>query len=112
MEFIKTSTLYTPLIYILGFAVISLAIAVSLPLYYFFQNIWWAFVSQLFVLIVCSLLFAFVMADPFDTFYDWMDPLITVLFMEPYMTFPALSFAVLAISYGISCFIFNRKDLA
>lgn len=93
------------------FTVLSITIAVSIPIYYFFQSIWVSIFVQFTVLFVGSLSFIFMMINPFIHFDPFISFVLDIIFIAPITVSMIISFLFLYVSYLLSCWIFAKKDL-
>lgn len=97
---------------LLTFLFISVAVAISAPVYYFFQS----FIKSFFALGVLFIV-VIILGTLFGEYLDLIPEALIVMFLhlidfQPVLFFIGISFVCLYISYLCSIFIFARKDIA
>jgi len=90
---------------------LTIYIAISTPIYYFFNQIWIRIVVHYILLIFSAFAFAFLFADPFEWFTPFLTMVFTLLDLQPLLVSALLLMVIMYGSYRMSTFIFNRKDV-
>ena len=97
-----------PIIMLASFTFVSTFIAVSLPLFYLFEKIWAVFIWQFLIILAgCAILLVISFSSLLDT---PVEMIFTMIDWHPTFVLLLFSFMMLLLSYGISQFIYQRKD--
>lgn len=90
---------------------VILSLAVSLPIYYYFQSVVVASFVHVFLLAFLPFIILMLSVNPYLDFSKAVVFIFDIIDLQPYIIPIAFSFVCLLLSYQLSTWMFGRKDL-
>lgn len=96
-------------VYLLLIAV-TIAIAVTTPIYYYFKSTWASVIVQYALILIGVFATVFVFADPFDWFAPFIIGLFNFIELQPLLVIGGFLIILMIVSIRVSTYLFKTRD--